>query len=139
MSYTFTDAKFKNSFDSEFGPWGNVSIDDELPYIPKNMIHARLGIEKGKIKSYLRFKHVDKTRTVAGQNTLTKLNSTDASNIIDLVAQYQLNTNLSFNFKVYNLTDSRVIVSSRPAGYRPNMPRQFVTSLTFEPTNAFLS
>ena len=132
FSYTFTDAKFKNSFDSDFGPWGNVSIDDELPYIPKNMIHARLGIEKGKIKSYLRFKHVDKTRTVAGQNTLTKLNSTDASNIIDLVAQYQLNTNLSFNFKVYNLTDSRVIVSSRPAGYRPNMPRQFVTSLTFD-------
>jgi len=132
LSYTFTDAKFKNSFDSEFGPWGNVSIDDELPYIPKNMIHARLGIEKGKIKSYLRFKHVDKTRTTAGQNSLTKLNSTDASNIIDLVAQYQLNTNLSFNFKVYNLTDSKVIVSSRPAGYRPNMPRQFVTSLTFD-------
>ena len=132
LSYTFTDAKFKSSFDSEFAPWGNVSIDDELPYIPKNMVHARLGIEKGKIKSYLRLKHVDNTRTIAGQGSLTQMNSTDALNILDLVVKYQLSANLAVDFKVYNLTDSKVIVSSRPAGYRPNMPRQFVTAIHFD-------
>ena len=132
MSYTFTDAKFKSSFDSDFSPWGNVSINDELPYIPNNIVNARLGIEKGKIKSYLRLKHVDKTRTIAGHGSLTQMNSTDALNILDLVAKYQLSANLSVDFKVYNLTDSKVIVSSRPAGYRPNMPRHFITAMHFD-------
>ena len=91
-----------------------------------------MGIEKGKIKSYLRFKHVDNTRTIAGQGNLTQMNSTDALNILDLVVKYKLSANLSVDFKVYNLTDSKVIVSSRPAGYRPNMPRHFKTAIHFD-------
>ena len=132
FSYTFTDAKFNNSFDSEFEPWGNVSINDELPYIPKNMFHARIGIKKGKMKSYLRLKHVDKTRIIAGQDELSLSNSTSKLNIIDLVTRYQFNRNISLDIKINNLTDSKAIVSTRPAGYRPNMPRQFVTSLIFD-------
>lgn len=132
FSYTYTDARFKNSFDSEFGPWGNVSLDDQLPYIPLNMFHTRIGLQKGKIKSFLRFKHVDKTRTVAGKNRLSGANSTDALNILDFVLKYNINSSLSLDFKIKNLTNSSSIVSSRPAGYRPLMPRQFVTSLIFD-------
>ena len=132
FNYTFTDAKFNNNFDSEFDPWGNVSIDDELPYIPRNMFHARIGIQKGKIQSYLRLKHVDETRTIAGKGELSLSNSTSSLNVIDIVTRYQFNRNISLDMKVNNLTDSKAIVSTRPAGYRPNMPRQFVTSLIFD-------
>tara|TARA_B110000438_G_scaffold30528_1_gene29898 strand:+ start:3083 stop:5503 length:2421 start_codon:yes stop_codon:yes gene_type:complete len=132
LSYTYTDARFKNSFESEFGPWGNVSLDDELPYIPQNMFHTRIGLQKGRIKSYLRFKHVDKTRTIAGQDELSIVNSTDALNIVDLVSRYQFSSSLSLDLKINNLTNASSIVSSRPAGYRPLMPRQFVTSLIFD-------
>jgi len=132
FSYTFTDAKFKNNFDSEFDPWGNVSIDDELPYIPRNMFHAQIGLQKGKLRSYLRLKHVDETRTIAGKGELSSLNSTSSLNVIDLVTKYQFNQNISLDMKVNNLTNSKAIVSTRPAGYRPNMPRQFITSLIFD-------
>tara|TARA_B100002052_G_C15885529_1_gene601337 strand:- start:4070 stop:6487 length:2418 start_codon:yes stop_codon:yes gene_type:complete len=132
FSYTFTDAKFKNNFDSEFDPWGNVSIDDELPYIPRNMFHAQIGLQKGKLRSYLRLKHVDETRTIAGKGELSLLNSTSSFNVIDLVTKYQFNRNISLDMKVNNLTNSKAIVSTRPAGYRPNMPRQFITSLIFD-------
>ena len=132
FSYTFTDAKFKNNFDSEFDPWGNVSIDDELPYIPRNMFHAQIGLQKGKLRSYLRLKHVDETRTIAGKGELSLLNSTSSFNVIDLVTKYQFNRNISLDMKVNNLTNSKAIVSTSPAGYRPNMPRQFITSLIFD-------
>ena len=132
LGYTFTNAKFKNSFDSEFEPWGNVSMDDELPYIPKNMMYAKVGFEKGKLKSYLRFKHTDRSRTFAGQDVLKNSNSTDELNILDFVGKYQLNNNFSLEFKLYNISNSSSIVASRPAGYRPNMPRQFMTSINFD-------
>jgi len=132
LGYTFTNAKFKNSFNSEFEPWGNVSMDDELPYIPKNMMYAKVGFEKGKLKSYLRFKHTDRSRIFAGQDVLKNSNSTDELNILDFVGKYQLNNNFSLEFKLYNISNSSSIVASRPAGYRPNMPRQFMTSINFD-------
>ena len=132
LSYTHTDARFKNSFDSEFDPWGNVSIDDELPYIPKNMLQVKFGFKKDKVRSYVRYKYSDATRVVAGQEKLNVLNSTDQLNIFDFVTRYQLNQNISIDFKINNILDSKAIVSLRPAGYRPTMPRQIITSVIFD-------
>ncbi|MBS00415.1 MAG: TonB-dependent receptor [Candidatus Marinimicrobia bacterium] len=132
FSNTYTIAKFKNNFDSDFSPWGNVSMNDELPYIPRNMLHARIGIEMGNIQSYIRFKHIDKTRTVAGKDKLSETNSTDAINSIDLVSKYSINKNIIFEIKFYNITNSKSSVANRPAGLRPNMPRQIITSISFD-------
>ena len=132
FSNTYTVAKFKNNFDSDFSPWGNVSMNDELPYIPRNMLHARIGIEMGNIQSYIRFKHIDKTRTVAGKDKLSETNSTDAINSIDLVSKYSINKNIIFEIKFYNITNSKSCVANRPAGLRPNMPRQIITSISFD-------
>ncbi len=132
FSNTYTVAKFKNNFDSDFSPWGNVSMNDELPYIPRNMLHARIGIEMGNIQSYIRFKHIDKTRTVAGKDKLSETNSTDAINSIDLVSKYSINKNIIFEIKFYNITNSKSSVANRPAGLRPNMPRQIITSISFD-------
>ena len=132
FSHTYTIAKFKNNFDSDFGPWGNVSIDDELPYVPRNMLHARIGIDMGKNQTYLRFKHIDKTRTVAGRDKLSETNSTDAINTLDIVSKYKINKNIIFEIKFYNVTNSKSSVANRPAGLRPNMPRQVITSISFD-------
>ena len=35
FAYTFTNGEFKNSFESDFEPWGNVVVGDELPYLPR--------------------------------------------------------------------------------------------------------
>ena len=132
FSHTYTIAKFKNNFDSDYDPWGNVSINDELPYVPRNMLHARIGIEMGKSQTYLRFKHIDKTRTVAGKDKLSEINSTDAINAVDFASKYKINKNIIFEIKVYNVTNSKSSVANRPAGLRPNMPRQLITSISFD-------
>ena len=132
MSYTYTDARFFNSFDSEFGPWGDVSVNDELPYIPKNMFHLRLGFELNKLKLYSRFKHVANIRTVAGQGAIDPLHSTDQINIVDLVLKYRISQNFMFESKILNLFNDKSIVASRPAGVRPNMPRNINFSFLFD-------
>ena len=132
FSHTYTIAKFKNNFDSDYEPWGNVSINDELPYVPRNMLHARIGIKMGKSQTYLRFKHIDKTRTVAGKDKLSEINSTDAINTVDFASKYKINKNIIFEIKFYNVTNSKSSVANRPAGLRPNMPRQLITSISFD-------
>ena len=60
------------------------------------MLHAKIGMEMGKIQTYLRFKHIDKTRTVAGKDKLSEINSTDAINTVDIVSKYKNNKNIFF-------------------------------------------
>ena len=96
------------------------------------MLQVKFGFKKDKIRSYVRYKYSDATRVVAGQEKLNVLNSTDQLNIFDFVTRYQLNQNISIDFKVNNISDSKAIVSLRPAGYRPTMPRQIITSVIFD-------
>ena len=86
----------------------------------------------GKIQTYLRFKHIDKTRTVAGKDKLSEINSTDAINTVDIVSKYKINKNIFFEIKFYNVTNSKSSVANRPAGLRPNMPRQIISSISFD-------
>ncbi len=132
VSYTFTDAKFKNNFESDFDPWGKVYYDDEIPYIPKNMLHAKIGLAKNSFKCFLRFKYSSKVRTVAGKAEFTNSNSINAMHVADFVIKYQINSNISTDFKIKNISNSKLIASSRPAGYRPIMPRQYLISINFD-------
>jgi len=131
ISYTYTDAKFKNSFDSDFEPWGEVKNNDEIPYIPKNMLYTSFGVLSSKFESYLRFKFIDNTRIVAGKDNFSSLNSNDQQRLFDFVTKYNLESNISLSLKVYNVFNSIYSVASRPAGLRPNMPRYIESELNF--------
>ena len=89
-------------------------------------------MDMGKSQTYLRFKHSDKTRIVAGTDKLSETNSTDAINTLDIVSKYKINKNIIFEIKFYNVTNSKSSVANRPAGLRPNMPRQVITSISFD-------
>ena len=132
FSYTYTDAKFLNSFDSDFDPWGNVTKNDELPYIPRNMYHLRSGIEFNKFKFISRYKYVSRTRTKAGQGDYDRLYSTDNIKVMDLSLKYSINSNFMVESKILNLFNDKSIVASRPAGVRPNMPRTFSIGFLFD-------
>ena len=57
---------------------------------------------------------------------------TDAINAVDFASKYKINKNIIFEIKVYNVTNSKSSVANRPAGLRPNMPRQLITSISFD-------
>ena len=96
------------------------------------IIQAYDFVELNKLKLYSRFKHVANIRTVAGQGAIDPLHSTDQINIVDLVLKYRISKNFMFESKILNLFNDKSIVASRPAGVRPNMPRNINFSFLFD-------
>ena len=68
LSYTFTDAEFRNSFRSTFEPWGTVEVGDALPYIPRHQLFASIGVSSATWFGRLDAVYAGAMRTVAGQD-----------------------------------------------------------------------
>ena len=129
LAYTYTNATFQNNFESEFEPWGTVTIGDELPYLANHQLAAQLSLQSQKFDVNLSTRYQSGMRTVAGQETLTNENSLDGYLITDISTNYRLNRYITFFGNVTNLTDEMYAVAARPAGLRPGMPRAFTLGI----------
>jgi len=123
--YTYTDAMFENSFESEFDPWGDVQVGDKLPYIANHQLTFILGLEHRLFAFNLSGKYITEMRAVAGQADINIGPSTDAQLIFDCSARYSLSKNVDIFMNVVNFTNAINIIAIRPAGFRPGMPRGF--------------
>ena len=126
IAYTHTQSAFQRSFESSFSQWGNVTIGDELPYLPENQFNLQIGLVGENWQLDLAYKYITEMSEAAGTGVeLAGVVSSDISQI-DLAAWYQINTALKIYAKLDNLTDEANIVSRRPFGARPGKPRQFI-------------
>jgi Fe(3+) dicitrate transport protein len=125
LVYTYTDASFMNSFESEFGPWSDVEAGDKLPYIANHQFAFLMGLEHNNFGVNLSGKFVDEMRTEAGQGSVEPDGITDSQFIMDFSANYALNKKVGLFLNITNLTDEINIIARRPAGIRPGMPRAF--------------
>ncbi|MDH3587823.1 MAG: TonB-dependent receptor [Gammaproteobacteria bacterium] len=133
LTYTWTaTAEFDNSFDSGFGPWGEVSSGDELPYVPEHQLQLAADLVGQNWKTGFNLSFVDETRTVAGQGAIPDSESTDEHWVLDLAGSYRLNNSLELFARVDNLLDNDYIVARRPAGLRPGKPRTAVLGFRFQ-------
>lgn len=131
LRYTWTmDADFKNSFDSDFGPWGDVQVGDELPYIPEHQLRASAGLENQRFRANLAASYIGKMRTEAGQGAFIPQQSIDSHLVWDMIATWNFTDNFSTYIKVDNLLDETYVASSRPSGLRPGLPRTGYVGLT---------
>jgi Fe(3+) dicitrate transport protein len=117
ISYTYTDAEFDQTFDSEF--FGQVNEGDSLPYIPENQLSLTAGIDMGDLSITTIATFIDSMCTVGTGCTEKTYNQTN----FDLVANYEVNDDLSFYTRVDNITDEADIVARQPKGARPNRGR----------------
>ena len=129
VAYTYTHAEFRNTFNSEFGPWSGVSSGDELPYIPKHQIYFGLGFEYQRIQIDLSGKHNGAMRTEAGSGDLLERDRTDSHLVLDGSAEVRLAHGFRLFAGIRNLTDKKYIAARRPAGVRPGLPRTFVSGI----------
>lgn len=123
VAYTLTHAEFRNSFQSQFGPWGNVRIGDELPYVPRHQVYASVETDHRIWRARLEGFYVGQMRTVAGQGAPVPPASTDAYLVVNVSGEYQLGKGTSLFASVQNLTDNVYIVGRHPSGVRPGLPR----------------
>lgn len=125
-NYTFTNATFQNSFESNFNPWGNVESGDKLPFVPKHQFNANIGLKFDKLDLNLNTSSVAAMRTSAGSGSIDPAFSTDSYFLIDLSSSYQITNNFNLFVHLRNALDHTYIVSDRPHGLRPGLPRTFM-------------
>ena len=132
LQYTWTtEAKFESAFDSNFEPWGNVNVGDELPYIPQHQFRAMTGLIAEQWRVNVAASYIGKLRTKAGQGAFDDADSVDAHTVWDLMAAWQFTPRLSTYVKVDNLLDETYVAARRPAGLRPGLPRTAYLGLTY--------
>jgi len=132
IRYTWTnEAEFNNAFDSGFGPWGDVQVGDELPYIPEQQLRATASLVAEQWRVNVAANYVGKMRTTAGQGAFEPQQSVASHVVWDVVASWTFTPSLSTYIKVDNLLDETYIAARRPAGVRPGLPRTAYLGLTY--------
>lgn len=129
LTYTYTDAFFEESFESGFEGWGTVSAGDQLPYLANHQFTLMLGVSHPKLAVNLSARFMDEMRTEPGTGTIPADQRTDAYFILDSSISYSVHKNIKLFGSVTNVNDSEYMVSRRPAGLRPGMPRSFMAGL----------
>lgn len=133
VAYTFTDARFKETFVNGGGDWGTGTINsgDLIPFITPHLAMISIGVEGKKFSAMFSGRYVGLTRTSPGQNDVitplsnenfVDVNAISAFTIIDFSANYHFNKTWTVFSTINNLTNNRDIVSNLPQGYRPAMP-----------------
>jgi Fe(3+) dicitrate transport protein len=132
IEYTWTtEAEFDSAFESNFDPWGDVEVGDELPYIPEHALRASTGVEADKWRVSVAANYLSKLRATAGQGAYDPAESIDSRVVWDFFASWQFSEQFSTYIKVDNLLDETYIAARRPAGVRPGLPRTAYLGLTY--------
>ncbi len=129
LTYTYTEARFQNSFESEFSGWGEVAAGDQLPYLANHQFSFIFGLEHRLFSLNLSSRYMGKMRSAPGQGDVAAEESIDAYFVVDASARYRLHEHLAFFASLTHLTNRVYAVARRPAGLRPGMPRAFTLGL----------
>jgi Fe(3+) dicitrate transport protein len=129
VSYTYSDARFLSDFVSTFEDWGTVSKGDRLPYLAQHQLNLGLSFECHKWMVNAGFKYTSEMRAVAGNEAVTGIDLIPQVAVLDASVSYQASQNINLFASGTNLTNEVYIVSARPAGVRPGMPRAFQVGL----------
>jgi len=123
LSYTYTNAEFSSSFESDFESWGNVYEGYEFPYLAKHQVSGRLSLCYDKLEFYLNAKYNSTMRAQAGNDEISLVENIPGYLIVDGVLKYHINEKICINLNIQNLTNKAYVVALRPAGLRPGLPR----------------
>lgn len=131
VALTYTSAKFANSFESDFEPWGTVQAGDRLPYLPVVQLHLSAGLESADWSFDVAADYQSEMRTVAGQGPTLRSETTDSYLVLNVSGEYSLGAHQKLFAGIRNVTDRRYVVARRPAGARPGLPRTLMLGVKF--------
>jgi Fe(3+) dicitrate transport protein len=132
LSYTLTRTRFLSSFTSADPQFGEVTVGDELPYVPRHQLAAMVGAETKKWGVAFNALYISRMRETAGQGAMVDALSTDASVVLDVSGSYKLTSWLGVYVNARNLTNQAYLVGRRPFGARPGAPRMLQAGLKID-------
>lgn len=132
LAYTFTNAEFRSSFESNLDQWGTVTKGDKLTYLPEHQLYLSLGIESKKWLVSAAAKYISEMRTEAGSGSISYGSGVEDYIIVDVTGEYEIAKSATLFATVYNIFDKEYMVSRLPAGARPATPLSFISGLKFK-------
>lgn len=123
--YTYTNATFKNTFESDFEGWGEIESGDEYPYLSQHQTTLMIGLEHQKFALNVSGSYQSQMRTTPGSGTVPANEKIDGYFTLNSSVNYNLHQNIVLFGSATNLTNQVYVVAKRPAGLRPGMPRAF--------------
>jgi len=124
LSYTFTIAEFRQTFQSFDPSWGSVQKGDAIPYVPSHQARASAGVESKPAGGALAFTYVAATSEGnVGAAAERRIVENDAQLLFDASGWAKVWGPFQVYATVQNLLDSTYLVARRPFGARPNAPR----------------
>lgn len=133
VAYTYTNAKFQETFVNAGGDWGSGQINqgDEIPFITPHLLTGSIGVDAKRFNATFVARYIGDTRIKPGQDLAiipsddakyTDVNTIAGFLIVDFSANFKWTEQLVVFSTVNNLTNNKSIVANLPNGYRPNMP-----------------
>jgi Fe(3+) dicitrate transport protein len=119
VSYTFTNATYRSTFQSSDPTLGDVEKGDSIPYVPAHVLNAQLGFERSFWAVYLVGNYFGKMGE--GSVGLQPLPDTDPYFVMDVVGRVRFDPVEAY-VRLQNITNTRAIVARRPFGARPTAP-----------------
>ncbi len=130
VAYTYTQARFASSFESEFEGWGDVETGDALPYLAPHRLFVEFVAERGPLAASLAVTSSSAMRATAGQGAIPRADRVGGATVLDASAEWAVfrtrsGREVSLFARGQNLTDAVYVAARRPAGLRPGLPRTF--------------
>jgi Fe(3+) dicitrate transport protein len=133
ISYTYTDARFRETFIGSGGDFGTGQINtgDVLPFITPNLFTASLFVEHAKFHAGFTGRYIGETNVKpnagtniypSSNNSFSNINAIKAYYIIDFSANYNINKTFRLFTTVNNVFNNDTIITNLPNGYRSNIP-----------------
>ncbi len=129
LTYTSTDATFKNSSESDY--FGVVAAGDDLPYVPSSSMSLVAGfVTDNGLSGNMRLIDVGSSCSIAACGTYNKIN---AHTIIDLNIRKALNESMDIYAIIENVSDDADIISRAPSdGARSQKPRTIKVGFSYK-------
>ncbi|MCI0435226.1 MAG: TonB-dependent receptor [Gemmatimonadetes bacterium] len=131
VAYTWTEARFASSFQSEFDSWGQVERGDRLPYLPEHQLAAGARLASPRWSVGITAVASSRMRTRAGHGPIPHGSGTDAFLVLNASADFEFTRGTVAWVGLQNISDERYVVARRPAGARPGLPRSLNTGVRF--------
>ena len=125
-SYTYTHSEFQDSFLSTFSQFGIVRAGDELPYLPQHMANLDARLTNNSWELSASIKYQAEMREEPGSSNIHSDLHTEDYTVVDLGVTWFISEPLAVQLLARNAADDRSIVSHRPFGARPNLPRTLI-------------
>lgn len=134
LSYTYTDARFDQTFKGGGGDWGSGVINqgDVIPFITPHQLSLQCGVSTGDVQLLCTGRYTGATATKPGRGSLiipgegtsyTSVNALAATMFVDATCNVGIAGGVVLSGSVTNVGNSSAIVANLPQGYRPSMPR----------------